>query len=148
MIKKLNKKQTEKFVCENWEDEDLQEYIIKTCDFFITSDKLILQIDKAENLSIDFSILYNNKQTTLDEFVKYNTSNFTNIFKSLNGGNLHFIATEDATTYLANCNSQDEDAIRKATAEELQELISIYENQKQQYIERLKEYYKEKNKNE
>lgn len=60
-ITKLNEKETKELAKKEWQDERMQEYLIKSYDFYKTNDGIIIEIEKASHLSINKTIWYDDE---------------------------------------------------------------------------------------
>ena len=166
----LTKEETRELAKTLWQSEDMQDFIVDKYDFYRTNDGLILELEKVKKISIDKTIWYDDETEapTLTEnyFVIYNRKNFpsrslenyleeaeslrTRGFASgqYDYEGIYFICNSSNNNIVA-CNWFDEKNKyfkRYLTQEEQQEYIELMEERKNQYIDRVKAYYKRYNK--
>lgn len=159
LITKLTE-QEKKIVAESeWKDKKMQEYLIKKYDYYKTSDGIIIEIQKANSLSINKTIWYDDElpndlvpKLCFGNFEVENRHNcnrydcynrefhkHTKFYFCNGGGTISFIDYD-------RFNTGNIDYIkREITKEEMEEILSIYKEQKDNYIERLRKYYKRYN---
>jgi hypothetical protein len=167
----LTKEETKELAKTLWDSESMQDFIVDKYDFYRTNDGLILELEKVKKISIDKTIWYDDETEapTLTEalFVRYNMSNEPS--RSLENyleeaerlrtqgcasgrydyEGIYFIQHYEGDSKTVSCHWSDEKDKyfkRYLTQEEQQEYIELMEERKNQYIERVKSYYKRYNK--
>lgn len=154
-----------------WDSESMQDYIIDKYDFYKTKDGLIIELEKVNKITIDKTIWYDDEteapEKTETFFINYNMSNepsrsLSNYLEEAerlktNGcasgrydyQGIYFVEHYTKNSEVVSCNwfdEKDKYFKRYLTNEEQQEFIELMEDRKQQYIERLKTYFKRYNK--
>lgn len=169
----LNKEEALEVAKTVWDTESMQKFLIDKFDFYKTSDGLIIELEKINKITIDKTIWYDDEteapEATENYFIIYNKKNFPS--RSLenyleeanrlkNNGcasgrydyqGIYFNKNYNSNGNIVNCNWFDEkdDKLfkRYLTATEQQEYIELMNERKEQYIERLRRYYKRYSKN-
>ena len=169
---KLTKEETKELSKTLWQKEDMQDFIVNKYDFYKTNDGLIIELEKVNKISIDKTIWYDDEteEPTLTEalFISYNMSNepsrsLSNYLEEVERLRINRCASgryDFRGIYFVECNSSNKNIVacnwfdekdkyfkRYLTQEEQREYIELMEDRKNQYIERLKKYYKRYNKN-
>lgn len=154
-----------------WDSESMQNFIIDKYDFYKTKDGLIIELEKVNKITIDKTIWYDDEteapEKTETFFINYNMSNepsrsLSNYLEEAeklktNGcasgrydyQGIYFIEHYTKNSEVVSCNwfdEKDKYFKRYLTNEEQQEFIELMEDRKNQYIERLKTYFKRYNK--
>lgn len=154
-----------------WDSESMQDYLIDKYDFYKTKDGLIIELEKVNKITIDKTIWYDDEteapEKTETFFINYNMSNepsrsLSNYLEEAerlktNGcasgrydyQGIYFVEHYTKNSEVVSCNwfdEKDKHFKRYLTNEEQQEFIELMEDRKQQYIERLKTYFKRYNK--
>lgn len=163
-FKKANNEQVIEIAKELWQDQKMQDYLVKGFDFYFTKDNLILEVEKASKLFIAKDMYYDDEteapEKDLETFIYYNKNNcyyFNNIVNELNHvTKLYFCNIynnlNNTCVYVGydryNNNIENvRNAIRELTQEEVKDVLEIYEEQQIKYIERITKYFKKYNKN-
>ena len=163
-IIKLDAKETEEIARLKWNSEKMQKYIIDTYDYYKTKDGLILELEKVKKISIDKTMYYDDEyeapEVTEKNFIIYNRYNIP-------GRNLEEYLQERKRLQKEGCASgrydyngiyfndygniqagigwvyeKDKYFKRYLTPEEENDYIELMKERKDQYIERLKKYFK------
>ena len=154
-LKKLNEQETMELAQKEWSTEGMQKYLFQTYDFYKTNDGLIFEVQKANKLGINKTIWYDDELPTenipranFDNFVLNNTYNCdkyiyyaeefnknTKFYFCKNNSNISYIDYEYRQSGVDNI-------IREISKEEMQEILGIYKQQRDAYINRLEKYYK------
>lgn len=168
-LKKLDSEEVKELAKKLWDSERMQKYIIETYDFYKTFDGLILELEKVNKITIDKTMWYDDETEGPEEneanFILYNQSNAPgrNLDAYLeekeklqkNGcasgaydyNGIYFVSINYKHDYMVNCNwfdySNNKHGFKRyLTEEEQKEFITLIEERKTQYNERLKKYYK------
>lgn len=168
-LKKLIPEEVEELSKKLWNTPDMQKYIVNTYDFYKTQDGFIIELQKTNKIAIDKTMWYDDETDGPDvnekNFINYNNSNMPgrNLDAYLqekenlkiNGcasgrydyNGIYFVGINYKQDYLVNCDWFDydnnkRDFKRYLTIEEQEDFIKLTEERKQQYIERLKKYFK------
>lgn len=168
-LKKLNPEEVEELARIIWSAEDMQKYLINTYDFYKTNDGLILEFEKVNKISITKDLYYDDETedpgTSENVFLSYNRHNVPgrNLEAYLeekeklekNGcasgrydyNGIYLISNNYKHDFLVNCNWYDDEQSKRnikryLTEEETADYIELMKERKEQYIERLKKYYK------
>ena len=153
---------------ELWNDEKMQDYLLKSYDFYKTKDGLILELEKVNKISIEKTMYYDDEteapEVTENNFILYNRYNVP-------GRNLEEYLKEKERLQTQGCatgqydykgiyftahyykhenvvacgwaHDKDERYFKRyLTAEEEKDFIELMNTRKEQYIERLKKYWK------
>lgn len=163
----LNKEESEEIAKELWTSENMQKYLVDTYDFYITKDNLIIELQKVNKLSIDKTMYYDDEYNAPDvnenNFIYYNRSNVPE--HSLNNyleekerlltqgcatgkydyNGIYFRLNYTNNDKVVNCNwfdDKDQFFKRYLSEEEEKDYIELIKDRQQQYLERLKKYYK------
>lgn len=155
-IKKLNEDETKELAKKEWQDERMQEYLIKNYDFYKTNDGIIIEIEKPSHLSISKTIWYDD-ELPADEIPTASYENF--ILNNERNCNRYDCYSEELkrNTKFYFCNQGNiasyidydlfrtgdiRGIIREITAEEMQEILQLYKERKEIYLKRLERYFK------
>ena len=168
-LKKLTTEEVEELAKKLWDSPDMQKYLIDTYDFYKTNDNLIIELQKVNKITIDKTMYYDDEteapEVTEKNFIIYNEMNMPgrnlkayleekeNLNKNgcasgrydYNG--IFFVNNNIKNDFMVSCDWFDYDNNktnfkRYLTIEEQEDFIKLTEERKQQYIERLKKYYK------
>ena len=167
-LKKLNAEEVKEVAIKLWNSEKMQQYIVETYDFYKTSDGLILELEKVNKISITKTLYYDDETEdpgkSENVFLSYNRYNVP-------GRNLEAYLEEKENLQKNGCASgrydykgiyftkhyynndeivacgwadekDDRFFIRYLTEEETSDFIQLEKERKEQYMERLKKYYK------
>ena len=167
-LKKLDSEEVQEVAKELWDTPRMQQYIIDTYDFYKTNDGLVIELEKVNKISITKELYYyddtEDPGTSENVFLSYNRYNIPgrNLEEYLqekenlqtNGcasgrydyKGIYFIQHYYNNKNIVTCNwFEDKDQkyfIRYLTEEETNDFIQLEKERKEQYIERLKKYYK------
>lgn len=169
-IIKLDTKEVEEIAKQLWESERMQNYLIDTYDFYKTKDGLIIELEKVKKISIAKTMYYDDEteapEVTEKNFIIYNRYNIPgrNLEEYLqekenletkgcatgrydyNG--IYFTRINEKCVSYGWSSEHDERYFeRYLTPEEQEDFIKLMRERKEQYIERLKKYFKRYNKN-
>lgn len=160
-LKHATPKEVQEIAKQEWKNNtDMQKFIIKKYDYYFTSDNLILEIEKFNNLRIDKTMYYDDEteapKINLTNFIEYNEMNcnrfdfYKQELKHLT--NLYFCKQNNVYCYIDydryNNNIENVSyAIRKIKTDEISDILKLYEEQKILYVERLTKYFNKYNKN-
>lgn len=150
-----------------WGSEKMQNYLIDKYDFYKTKDNLIIELEKVKKLSIDKTMYYDDEydapEITETNFIIYNRSNMPgrNIENYLEEkerlqtqccatgrydyDGIYFNTNYNDNDYMVCCDwASDKNKFfkRYLTKEEEKEYIELMLERKEQYIQRLKNYFK------
>lgn len=157
---------------ELWDTQNMQDYIIKSYDFYITSDGLYIEFEKVNKLSIEKTIWYDDEteapEITHDFFIRHNLQ-YNDPARGLDNylSEKERLMTNGCATgqydytgiYLVECRTNNKKLMgyawhddkryfkRYLTEDEQQDFITIMESRKQDYINRLEKYWKRYGKN-
>ena len=164
----LSEEEKREIAKELWNSAEMQDYIIKSNDFYKTKDGLILELEKVNKISIEKTMYYDDEteapEVTENNFILYNRynvpgRNLEEYLKEkeslLNHGcatgrydyqGIYFTAQYYTNEKVVVCGWSDEKDSRYfkryLTPEEEKDYIELMQNRKAQYIERLKKYWK------
>lgn len=150
-----------------WSSPKMQDYLIKKYDFYKTNDGLIIELEKVNKISIDKTIYYDDEteapKITENNFIIYNKSNMParsleNYLEEkerlLNNGcatgkydyngiyfKLNYI-NNDKIVCFDWFDEKDKYFKRYLTEDEQKEYIELMKNRQNEYINRLKKYFK------
>lgn len=158
-LKPLTEEEKREFAKSEWQQETMQKYLLKTYDFYKTADGFIMEIAKPNKLSIDKELWYDDEtvepQINFDNFYYYNKHHcdmFDCIVTHLNEHKDAFLCNQyrNETSIICLYDADEMDkkrygVIRKINATELVDILSIYNQQKEQYKARLEKYFKKYN---
>lgn len=157
-IKKLNENETQEYAKKEWAKPKMQDFVIKKYDFYKTEDNLILEIEKANTLSITKALYYDDEtvvpKVNFENFCNHNKCNcdmidcLTENIKT--DKKLYFC--EQTKNLVSIIGLTDWDClngaknryfvIRELTADEQSDILQLYKDQKLQYLTRLEKYFK------
>lgn len=168
----LNEKEAEQLAKELWESERMQKYLLETYDFYKTQDGLIIELEKVKKITIDKEMYYDDEyeapEVTERNFINYNGSNIPgrNLENYLEEKErletqgcatgrydyqgIYFVVNYSNNDNVVCCNWMDEKNNtfkRYLTKGEQEDYIELQKERKNQYIERLKKYFKRYGKN-
>lgn len=171
-LKKLTSEEVEEIAKKLWDTEKMQEFIIDKYDFYKTNDGLIIELEKVNKISITKTLWYDDEQEDPGKseanFLIYNRYNTPgrnleayleekeNLQKNgcasgrydYNGiyFTQQYYSNDKISNNIVSCNWFDEKDdrffIRYLTEDETNDFIQLEKERKEQYIERLKKYYK------
>lgn len=166
-LKKLTTEEVEELSKKLWSSPDMQKHIVDTYDFYKTQDGLIIELEKVNKISITKTLWYDDEQedpgNSEANFLIYNRSNtpgrsleaYLEEKENLNKNGcasgrydykgIYFVAHYYNNDDIVSCgwvDEKDKYFKRYLTLEEQEDFIKLTEERKQQYIERLKKYYK------
>ena len=168
-LRKLNGDEVEELSKKLWAAPDMQKYLIDTYDFYKTNDNLIIELQKVNKITIDKTLWYDDEtegpEANEKNFIIYNEMNMPgrnlkayleekeNLNKNgcasgrydYNG--IFFVNNNIKNDFMVSCDWFDYDNNktnfkRYLTEEEQADYIQLENERKEQYIERLKKYYK------
>lgn len=159
-IRKLNEEETKELAKKEWKDERMQEYLIKNYDFYKTNDGIIIEIEKASHLSINKTIWYDDElpenerpSASYENFILENEHHcnrydrYTEEIKRRT--KFYFCNQGNPISYIDYDSYQDtyhygnlRYSIREITKEEMEEILQLYKERKENYLKRLERYYK------
>lgn len=164
-FKELNNEEKWKLAKKLWQSENMQKYLVDKYDFYKTKDDLIIELEKVNKITINKTMYYDDETeppvVNENNFINYNRSNIP-------GRNLENYLEEKENLKTKGCASgrydyqgiyftkineecfacdwsskHDERYFKRyLTSEEEKEYIELMETRKQQYLERLKKYFK------
>lgn len=162
----LNTQEKQEIASELWKDPKMQQYLIDKYDFYKTNDGLIIELEKVSKISIDKTMYYDDEteapEVTENNFILYNRHNIpgrnlevyleekeklqtigcaTGLYDYKG---LYFETSYSNSEKMVCCSWHDEKHYfkRYLTAEEQNDYIELMKQRKEQYIERLKKYWK------
>lgn len=167
-LKKLDSEEVEEVAKKLWDTPKMQEFIIDKYEFYKTNDGLIIEFEKVNKISITKELYYDDETedlgTSENVFLSYNRHNmpgrnleaYLEEKERLNTEGcasgrydykgIYFIQHYYNNNNIVACNWYDEKDdrffIRYLTEEETSDFIQLEKERKEQYIERLKKYYK------
>lgn len=171
-LKELNNDEKLELAKKLWSSENMQKYLIDKYDFYKTNDNLIIELEKVNKITIDKTMYYDDEyeapEITENNFIHYNRSNIPgrNLENYLeekerlqtqgcatgrydyNG--IYFRLSYNNDDNVVHCDwsdSKDQFFKRYLTKEEENEYIQLMQDRKEQYIDRLKKYFKRYGKN-
>lgn len=167
----LNEEETREIAKKLWDSPKMQDFLIEKYDFYKTKDGLIFELEKVKKISIDKTFYYDDEfeapEITEKNFIQYNMKNdlargLENYLeekeKLVKHGcasgkydyrNIYFITQYYNNNNIVNFNwfdGKDERYFKRyLTNEEENDFIKLMFERKNQYIERLKKYFKKYN---
>lgn len=169
---KLNNEEIRDVAKKLWNDEKMQNYIIDKYEFYKTKDNLIIELEKVNKITIDKTMYYDDEMEAPiineNNFIIYNRHNipgrnleeYLQEKENLNTRGIatgrydykgiYFVAHYYNNDDIVSCgwvDEKDKYFKRYLTLEEQEDYIKIMRERKEQYIERLKKYFKRYNKN-
>jgi hypothetical protein len=155
-LTKLSIEEAKELARKEWQHERMQEYLIKKYDFYKTEDGIIIEVQKANSLSINKTIWYDDElpkdeipSRCLDNFIwenQHNCNRFDCYNREFNNSTKFYFCNQgNATSYIDYDAFRTGDVrcvIREITKEEMEDILSIYKEQKENYIKRLEKYFK------
>lgn len=161
LITKLNEKETMEHAQKEWKDKRMQEYLIKNYDYYKTTDGIIIEIEKASHLPMNKTIWYDDElpeneipSASYENFIlenEHNCNRYDCYLDELNKKTttFYFCNQGNPTSYIDYDRYEDvyhygklRYSIREITAEEMEEILQLYKEQKEAYLKRLERYYK------
>ena len=160
-LRKANSEETKKIAKKEWENDfKMQDFLIKKYDYYFTKDNLILEVEKFNNLSISKDFYYDDEtdapEKNLENFIdnnKYNCNYYDSYIEELNRSKLtkfNFCENTNVCVYvniLRTYEEKSQNFVREITNDEMQDILAIYKEQKERYIERITKYFNRYNKN-
>lgn len=150
-LKKATLEQALEIAKLQWDRQDMQDYLIKNYDFYLTEDKMIIEIEKASKLSITKELYYDDEyeapQVNFDNFLEYNKHNCNryDYYNSEQNTQFYFCKQNAHCVYIDKFDNYNMleplSSIRAVTQEEFEDILEIYKKQKEQYLERLQKYF-------
>lgn len=158
-IKALTEEEKREFAKSEWQNEKMQDYLLKTYDFYKTQDNFIIEVVKASKLSITKELWYDDEydapQVNFENFFEHNEHNcnmFDCIITQLNEHKDAFFCNQYKNKASIICLFDADEmskkrygVTRKINATELADILAIYSEQKEQYKTRLEKYFKKYN---
>lgn len=168
---KLNKEESLNIAKTLWDSPKMQNYLIDKYDFYKTEDNLILELEKVNKISITKELYYDDEEdapeVTETNFIIYNRHNIPgrNIEEYLkekenlqNNGcaigmydykGIYFTTNYTNNNQIVTCDWHNEhyNFKRYLTKEEQEEYINLMKDRKEEYLTRLKKYFKRYGKN-
>lgn len=145
------------FAKSEWQNQKMQDYILTTYNYYKTVDGLIFEIEKASKLSITKKIYYDDEteqpQVNFENF-KLENEHHANKFDYLEekakseynkfyfiiNGSLKNVCVEVLDGWELKERPHKE-IIRELTADEKQDILTLYKQQKDEYTTRLQKYW-------
>jgi hypothetical protein len=132
-------------------NDSMQNYLLDEYDFYVTQDEQIFEVRKTGKLPINKTIWYDDEKDApknhIDNFLYYNSNNsghYDSFLESKNEMRKFYFCQNNKNISYIDYEQYGEirgNVIRQITAEELDDILAIYKEQKENYIERLKKYY-------
>lgn len=162
----LNETEKREIAAELWKDPKMQDYLISKYDFYKTSDGLIIELEKVSKITINKTMYYDDEteapKVTENNFILYNGHNIpgrnlevyleekeklqtigcaTGLYDYKG---LYFETSYNNSEKMVCCAWHDEKRYfkRYLTEGEQNDYIELMKQRKEQYIERLKKYWK------
>jgi len=156
-LRKATDEEKRERIAEDWQDDRMQNFIFNEYDIYITSDNLYFEVEKFNKLSINKTIWYDDElpadqapQADLNNFININTyhcnhyDNYKEELKRLS--KFYFCQNNNNSVYIdydrRNYCDEVPNIMRPITDEEMADILTIYEERKNNYIERLKKYFR------
>lgn len=158
MIRKLNEQESREVAKREWANETMQDWLLKTHDYYKTDDGLVLEVTKAGKLGMATTIWYDDELPE-DEVPSASYHNF--ILENQHNCNRYDCYKEQVERnnplYFCQNNSlvcidyeyrlgDVRNIIRVVTKDEELEILEIFKKQKDDYLKRLDKYFKRYNK--
>ena len=162
-LEKLTEQEKNVYVVATYpKHKSMQEYLLKTYEYYKTKDNLVIEIRKASNLSLNKTMYYDDEydapQVNFENFKEYNKHNcnkydyYSEIAKNFDYKKLYFCEQADfknnKNVYMRIAEYDDgwkapkyEKVVREMTQNELQDILTIYKKQKEDYNTRLEKYF-------
>ena len=158
MFSKLDNEEKIKQISKDWNTPRMIDYISKHYDYYTTKDNIVIEIEKANSLNLINELWYDDEyeapEINFDNFLAENNQPFKRLeylIERADGVNIHWYFTRQLNS-LSNVNIftdwelQDNkcgyDFIRELTEHEKKQYLDILSERNNQYLERLKKYYK------
>lgn len=150
-----------------WSTPDMQKYLVDKYEFYKTNDDLVIELKKVNKITIDKTMYYDDEteapEITENNFIIYNRSNVPEhslnnyleekealITRGCASGRydykgIYFRLNYNNNDKVVNCNwfdEKDQFFKRYLTEEEQKDYIDLVKARQDQYIERLKKYFK------
>lgn len=155
LIKKLNEKEAMEVAKKEWHDERMQEYLVKKYDFYKTNDDIIIEVEKASSLSIDKTIWYDDElpaemipTACFETFILENIhhcNRYDCYSEELKRNSKFYFCNQGNTTSYIDYDRGLRDVvgiIREIKPQEMEEILQIYKERKENYLIRLERYFK------
>lgn len=165
-LKLLNIEETKELAKKLWSDERMQKFLVDTYDFYKTEDGLILELEKVKKITIDKTMYYDDEteapNVNENNFITYNRHNIPgrnleNYLKEkkqletegcatgrYDYKGIYFQSVRTDKDFMVGCDWMDEKRyfVRYLTEDEQNDYIELMNERKEQYVERLKKYFK------
>ena len=146
------------FAKSEWQDPKMQDFILKKYNYYKTTDGFIFEIEKSNKLSITKTLYYDDEydapEINFENFEWHNRFNcnkydhlkekaeheYNKFYFAING-NLKNVYVSVMTDWEFKDNRYCEKITRELTADEKQDILILYKQQKDEYITRLKNYW-------
>lgn len=156
-LKELTEQEKKEFAKSEWKDEKMQDYLLKTYNYYKTKYGYIFEIEKASKLSITKKLYYDDEleapEVNFENFEwhnrfncnKYNYYNekapkqYIKFYFAING-NLKNVYVECLDEWELNERPHNE-IFRELTQDEKQDILTLYKQQQEDYSTRLKKYW-------
>lgn len=164
----LNEDETKEIAKKLWDNDEMQKYIISKYDFYRFNDGLIIELEKVKKISIDKTFYYDDEfeapEITEKNFINYNMKNDParglenylkekeSLFKNGCASGMydykniylitHYYNNDDVVDFNWFDEKDERYFKRYLTNEEEKEFIKLMFERKEQYIDRLKKYFK------
>ena len=153
----LTEEEKMNFAKSEWQDPKMQDYILTTYNYYKTFDGLIFEIEKASKLSITKTLYYDDEynapEINFANFEWHNRHNcnkydylqekaeheYNKFYFAING-NLKNVCVEVLNGWELKERPHNE-ITRELTADEKQDILTLYKQQKDEYTTRLKKYW-------
>lgn len=146
------------FAKSEWQDQKMQDYILTKYNYYKTTDDFIFEIEKASKLSITKTLYYDDEYDAPEinfenfeyhnrfncnkyDYLKEKTEHEYNKFYFAINGNLKNIYVSVMNDWEFKDNRYCEKITRELTADEKQDILTLYKQQKDEYIARLQKYW-------
>lgn len=146
------------FAKSEWQDPKMQDFILKQYNYYKTTDGFIFEIEKACKLSITKTLYYDDEynapEINFENFEWHNRFNcnkydhlkekaeheYNKFYFAING-NLKNVYVCVMTDWEFKENQFCEKITRELTADEKQDILTLYKQQKDEYTTRLQKYW-------
>ena len=146
------------FAKSEWQDPKMQDFILKKYNYYKTTDGFIFEIEKASKLSITKTLYYDDEydapEINFENFEEHNSFNcnkydylqekaeheYNKFYFAINGNlkNVYVCVMDD---WEFKDNRYCEKITRELTADEKQDILTLYKQQKDEYTTRLQKYW-------
>nr|DAT76249.1 MAG TPA: hypothetical protein [Caudoviricetes sp.] len=146
------------FAKSEWQDPKMQDFILKQYNYYKTTDGFIFEIEKASKLSITKTLYYDDEydapEINFENFEWHNKFNcnkydhlkekaeheYNKFYFAING-NLKNVYVNVMNDWEFKENQFCEKITRELTADEKQDILTLYKQQKDEYTTRLQKYW-------